>query len=159
MDYCWAAGKSAATIFSDEFNELAFHYCLIYSSTNVEVVPLSFLPAVFPKCPTCDADVWRDYYKLIDRIRSADRVATERPMSSLLHAKVTCPACGSAALLSDLKDDRGLFLSRTWVAFENTPCSLRSEWVRMFEEATGWKHRVLEYPYSIHRNENSDADV
>jgi hypothetical protein len=125
-------------------HEIGFEYCIIYGSVNVEVVPQD--PAVQPHCPSCDADLSQPYYDLINDIEMtySGRAKSRKHLSS----RISCTKCTHASSLPELKDSVGVFLSGTWVNFEDIQSELRPEWLTEFNMQTGWQHRALTYWYT-----------
>ena len=145
-DDWWVAGESSGRIFEKEADGVGFEYCILYSSPYLELVPQD--PAVSPACPSCGADVSGEYYEVVNQIELDNASQPARKEGAYIAATVSCPACAAMTLLPQLKDERGIFLSRTWVNFEDPNSSLRRDWLAAFEAATGWKHRCIEYWYT-----------
>jgi hypothetical protein len=142
----WVAGSRSNTIFQEPGTDIGFEYCILYSSPHVELVPQD--PAVFPRCPSCAAELSDQFYELINEIEENHAERPARKARAYEDARLKCGTCGVSAALPDLKDDHGIYLHRTWVNFEDTPGSLRADWVREFSRATGWNHRAVEYWYT-----------
>ncbi len=143
--FCAGSDSSVAFDRSDEDDDVAFEYCIIYASKNTELVPQD--PAVEPLCPQCDAELREEYYELINSIEEKE-LSPAKKSQRYLHANIACPACRCETLLTKLKDEVGIFLSGTWINFEDVQSSLSPKWLKKFEAATGFKFKVLNYGYT-----------
>jgi hypothetical protein len=143
----WVAGPSSAGIFEDGDDEdIGFEFCILYASKHVDIVPQE--AAEFPLCPACDASVSDQFYDLVNGFEEKYEDEPAEKAEALKTAVVTCPACGAASAIASLKTDVGIFLSGTWINFEDPPGPLRADWLEKFDAATGWKNRCLEYYYT-----------
>jgi hypothetical protein len=140
--YC--AGHNSCTPFLEADEDFGFEYCIITGTSHVEVVPQD--PAVQPRCPFCLGDLSDIYYEAINDIE--DEYDGAEKSKQYLDARLGCSTCSHQSSLTELKDDVGIFLSGTWINFEDVESELRPEWVEQFNRETGWRHRVLTYWYT-----------
>ena len=141
----YVAGPSSNAPFKEaDPDDVGFEYCIITASPNVEVVPQD--PAVEPHCANCGTKLSGLYYDLINEIEM--NYQGWKKAQKYIDARITCPNCARAWALPDLKDDIGVFLSGTWVNFEDIQSELLPAWLTAFNEQTGWQHRALTYWYT-----------
>ena len=141
----YVAGPNSNAPFKEvDPHDIGFEYCIVMASPNVAVVPQD--PAVEPRCPHCGADVSALYNDLVNDIETA--YTGRKKSQKYLEARLACPRCDRASALPELRDEIGIFLSGTWVNFEETQSELRDEWLATFNDQTGWRHRALTYGYT-----------
>ena len=65
-------------------------------------------------------------------------------------AKLKCPKCQRSFALNKLRDmcKIGIFLTNTFVMFDEAAGKVRKKWLQEFDQALGVKHRLLEYWYT-----------
>jgi hypothetical protein len=143
----WLAEEGSARFFVDgSEDERGFQFCILNASRFMSVVPQD--PAVEPSCPACGSTVSDEYYELFNDIHDKYERDERRRSSALIAARVTCPSCHASSALASLRDEVGIYLSGTWINFDDTPGPLRGEVVRAFDAATGVKHKALTYWYT-----------
>lgn len=137
---CFSAGPQSLDPFENEIGwKTGFEYCSLYGNSRIEVVPQD--PSAEPKCPCCTADVHEQYYEVVNGGEDDQEPNYES-------ATITRGACGRSSRLDQLKDEVGIFLTNTYINFDDVPGRMRTNWLAKFEAETGIKHRVLEYWYT-----------
>jgi hypothetical protein len=134
-----AGPKSLEPFENEAEDEIGFEYCILYGEKRVLIVPQD--PAVEPSCPTCGADVSNDYYELVNSIEDTQTKDYEG-------ARLRCHSCGHSSRFDQLKDRVGVFLTNTFINFEDASGPLKARWLKQFEKECGIKHRLLEYGYT-----------
>jgi hypothetical protein len=141
----YVAGANSTSPFKDtDSDDIGFEYCIITASSNVEVVPQD--PAVEPRCPGCGAKLHELFYEVVNEIDL--EYEGRKKSEKYLEARITCPKCKKAWALTELRDDVGIFLSGTWVNFEDVQSELRPDWLASFNKETGWRHKAMTYWYT-----------